>query len=44
MTDMQSQDDVYFEAGTHADLIHMTGEMFRDLMSTADHGEFSHHV
>ena len=39
-----AQDDVYFEAGTHADLIHMTGEMFRDLMSTADHGEFSHHV
>ena len=39
-----AQDDVYFEAGTHADLIHMTGAMFRDLMSTAEHGEFSRHV
>ena len=38
------QDDVYFEAGTHADLIHLTGEMFRDLMSNAEHGEFSRHV
>ena len=37
-------DDVYFEAGNHADLVHVTGDMFRGLMSTADHGEFSRHV
>jgi Ala-tRNA(Pro) deacylase len=37
-------DDVYFEAGNHADLVHVTGDMFRGLMSTADHGEFSSHV
>jgi Ala-tRNA(Pro) deacylase len=37
-------DDVYFEAGNHSDLVHVTGEMFRGLMSAADHGEFSRHV
>jgi Ala-tRNA(Pro) deacylase len=39
-----TQDDVYFEAGSHADLVHMTGEMFRGLMRSADHGEISKHV
>jgi Ala-tRNA(Pro) deacylase len=37
-------DDVYFEAGNHADLVHVTGDKFRDLMSSAEHGEISRHV
>jgi Ala-tRNA(Pro) deacylase len=35
---------VYFEAGSHSELVHVTGDMFRGLMSSADHGEFSKHV
>jgi Ala-tRNA(Pro) deacylase len=37
-------DDVYFEAGNHAHLVHVTGNMFRGLMSSVDHGEISRHV
>jgi Ala-tRNA(Pro) deacylase len=37
-------DDVYFEAGDHADLIHLKGEDFRDLMAGAEHGRFSRHL
>jgi Ala-tRNA(Pro) deacylase len=38
-----SADDVYFESGSHTDLVHVSGAAFRDLMGTAEHGEFSSH-
>lgn len=34
--------EVYFEAGTHRDLVHLRGDDFRDLMHSAKHGYFSH--
>ena len=34
-------EDVYFEAGDHRQLVHMTGEEFGDLMALAGHGQFS---
>lgn len=35
-------DDVYFEAGDHAELVHMSGEAFRTLMrDAAGHGAFA---
>ena len=37
-------DDVYFEAGDHAELIHLRGEDFRDLMAGAEHGRYSIHL
>ncbi len=37
-------DDVYFESGDHTDLIHVSGEDFRSLMASAQHGRFSHHM
>ena len=39
--------DVYFEAGDHADLIHVRGAAFLQLMQHARHGHFSrpvHHI
>ena len=36
--------DVYFEAGDHTDLVHISGEDFHDLMVDARHGRFSHHI
>jgi Ala-tRNA(Pro) deacylase len=38
------EDDVYFEAGDHEDLIHVSGKQFQDLVAGARHGHFSHHV
>jgi len=37
-------DDVYFEAGDHAQLLHLRGEDFRDLMAGAEHGNYSRHL
>lgn len=37
-------DDIYFEAGDHSALVHMSGEDFRDLMASAEHGHFSTHM
>lgn len=37
-------DDVYFEAGDHAELLHLRGEDFRDLMAGAEHGTYSRHL
>lgn len=37
-------EDVYFEAGDHTELIHMSGDAFRDLMAGAERGEFSSHL
>ncbi len=36
--------DVYFEAGNHVDLVHVTGKDFRTLMGNVSHGEFSRHM
>jgi Ala-tRNA(Pro) deacylase len=35
------QPDVYFEAGDHEDLIHVSAENFQKLMSGAEHASFS---
>lgn len=37
-------DNVYFEAGDHAELIRLRGEDFRDLMAGAEHGQYSRHM
>ena len=37
-------EDVYFEAGDHTELIHVSGESFRDLMAGAERGQFSCHL
>ena len=34
--------NVYFEAGDHENLIHVSGESFKHLLSGARHGYFSH--
>ncbi|MFS8608105.1 MAG: YbaK/EbsC family protein [Gammaproteobacteria bacterium] len=34
-------DDVYFEAGDHCELVHISGDAFRSLMASALHGQFS---
>lgn len=36
--------DVYFEAGDHVDLVHMSGAQFKSLMEDAGHGSFSRHI
>ena len=33
--------DIYFEAGSHTDVVHISGDSFRTLMSNAVHGVFS---
>lgn len=37
-------DEVFFEAGNHSELIHLSGEDFRDLMVGARRGRFSAHL
>jgi Ala-tRNA(Pro) deacylase len=37
-------EDIYFEAGDHAELIHLQGNDFRDLMAGAETGQFSRHL
>lgn len=36
--------DVYFEAGDHEELVHISGKQFQDLFSGAKHGHYSDHV
>ena len=36
--------DIYFEAGDHVALVHVTGKDFLRLMADAPRGEISHHV
>jgi Ala-tRNA(Pro) deacylase len=38
------ENDVYFEAGDHEELIHVSGKQFQDLITGARHGRFSHHL
>ena len=36
--------DIYFEAGDHNHLIHVSGEQFHALMASAERGQFSQHI
>ena len=38
------QSDIYFEAGDHERLIHMSAETFENLLGDARHSEFSRHM
>jgi Ala-tRNA(Pro) deacylase len=38
---IEEQPEVYFEAGDHATLIHMSHAQFATLTATARHGRFS---
>ncbi len=38
---MWGVDDVFFEAGDHEDVIHLSGEAFHELQKNASHGSFS---
>jgi Ala-tRNA(Pro) deacylase len=40
-TDLFMQPDVYFEAGDHVDLIHVSADNFQKLLSNAEHASFS---
>ncbi|HHO69767.1 MAG TPA: YbaK/EbsC family protein [Gammaproteobacteria bacterium] len=41
---LAEQPDVYFEAGDHEHLIHVSGETFEALMGGAQHAPISHHL
>ena len=41
---LAEQSDVYFEAGDHKALIHLSREQFTAVMAGSRHGRFSHHV
>ena len=36
--------DVYFEAGDHADLVHVSSDSFHHLIGDVPHGNFSRHI
>jgi Ala-tRNA(Pro) deacylase len=36
--------DVYFEAGDHEALVHVSGQTFGAMMAGVPHGQFTHHV
>ena len=38
---LDGESDIYFEAGDHESLVHVSGEDFRKLMSGAQHGRFT---
>jgi Ala-tRNA(Pro) deacylase len=39
-----AQPDVYFEAGDHEALVHMSGADFGVMMTGVPHGQFTHHI
>ncbi|MGD2075608.1 MAG: YbaK/EbsC family protein [Gammaproteobacteria bacterium] len=41
---LAEQSDIYFEAGDHEQLIHVSAETFEALMGEAQHTEFSRHM
>ena len=43
-TSLGQLDDIYFEAGDHDHLIHVSGEQFHELMASAERGQFSQHI
>ncbi len=40
-TELYMQPDIYFEAGDHVELIHVSADNFQKLMSSAEHASFS---
>jgi Ala-tRNA(Pro) deacylase len=38
---LAQEPDVYFEAGDHASLVHISGPSFQKLMADARHGRFT---
>jgi len=40
---LAEQPDIYFEAGDHELLVHVSNEQFETMMIDATHGNFSHH-
>jgi len=43
-TSLGQLNDIYFEAGDHDHLIHVSGEQFHELMASAERGQFSRHI
>jgi len=43
-TSLGRLDEVYFEAGDHEHLVHVSGEQFHELMAPATRGVFSRHL
>jgi Ala-tRNA(Pro) deacylase len=41
---LAEQSDIYFEAGDHEQLVHVSGETFEDLVGEAQHAHFSRHL
>jgi len=41
---LTAHNDIYFEAGTHTDVVHMPGREFNQLMAGSLNGRFSHHI
>ncbi len=41
---LAEQPDIYFEAGDHEHLVHVSGEAFETLLGDARHSEFSRHM
>lgn len=41
---LAAQPDIFFEAGDHETLVHMSNREFMRLMSNAEHGRFSRHM
>lgn len=41
---LAEQSDIYFEAGDHEQLIHVSAETFETLMGDVQHSEFSRHL
>jgi Ala-tRNA(Pro) deacylase len=39
-----AESDVYFEAGDHEMLVHLSGQAFGAMMAGVPHGQFAHHV
>lgn len=42
--DLMLQPDIYFEAGDHEALVHLTGHQFRQMVSEMEHGHLSRHL
>jgi Ala-tRNA(Pro) deacylase len=40
---LSAQPDIYFEGGDHSSLVHVSAEQFKELMTGAKEGRFSHH-
>ena len=41
---LKERRDIYFEAGDHTDLVHISGEDFQTLMGDVSHGAISRHI